>query len=85
MECRLENRDTIVLHWLRRKVSLTYFRGHTQVQSRWGRPSRFVILLIGFGSHTFNMCSRVVFPALSRPRNSSFACLLSKPREERTS
>ena len=35
--------------------------------------------------HTFNMCNRVVFPALSRPRNRSFACLLSRPKEARTS
>lgn len=34
---------------------------------------------------TFNICSNVVFPALSRPRNKSFACLLSRPRDERTS
>jgi len=33
----------------------------------------------------FSMCSRVVFPALSSPRNRSLACLLTKPREERTS
>lgn len=34
---------------------------------------------------TFNMCKRVVFPALSRPRNRSFACLLRSPSDARTS
>ena len=34
---------------------------------------------------TFNMCSRVVFPALSSPRNRSFACLFNKPRDASTS
>ena len=34
---------------------------------------------------TFNMCKRVVFPALSRPRNSSFACLFRRPKEARMS
>ena len=31
------------------------------------------------------MCSSVVFPALSRPKNSSLACLLSRPSDDRTS
>ncbi len=31
------------------------------------------------------MCSRVVLPALSRPRKRSLACLLRSPREARTS
>ena len=35
--------------------------------------------------HTFSMCRRVVFPALSRPKNSNFACLFSRPREARIS
>lgn len=34
---------------------------------------------------TFNMCSSVVLPALSRPRNRSLACLLRRPSEARTS
>lgn len=34
---------------------------------------------------TFNMCKSVVFPALSRPRNSSLACLFSKPSAESVS
>lgn len=34
---------------------------------------------------TFNICSSVVFPALSRPRNRSFACLFISPRAERVS
>ena len=34
---------------------------------------------------TFNICSKVVLPALSRPRKRSFACLLSSPREARRS
>jgi hypothetical protein len=33
----------------------------------------------------FSMCRSVVFPALSRPRKSSFACLLARPREARRS
>lgn len=35
--------------------------------------------------NTFNICKSVVLPALSRPRNKSFACLLRRPRDERTS
>jgi len=35
--------------------------------------------------HTFNMCKSVVFPALSKPRNSNLACLFKSPREARTS
>ena len=34
---------------------------------------------------TFNMCSSVVLPALSRPRNRSLACLLRRPSEAKTS
>lgn len=34
---------------------------------------------------TFNICNKVVFPALSRPRNRSFACLLRRPSEARVS
>jgi hypothetical protein len=34
---------------------------------------------------TFNMCSSVVLPALSRPRNRSLACLLRRPSEARIS
>lgn len=34
---------------------------------------------------TFNMCSSVVLPALSRPRKRSLACLLRSPSEARTS
>lgn len=34
---------------------------------------------------TFNICSNVVLPALSRPRKRSLACLLRSPREARTS
>jgi hypothetical protein len=33
----------------------------------------------------FNMWSSVVFPALSRPRKRSFACLFKRPREARIS
>lgn len=33
----------------------------------------------------FSMCSSVVLPALSRPRNSSLACLFARPRFARTS
>lgn len=60
-----------------------------------GAPSRTVELVeyaldvclgLRLGAlRTFNMCSRVVLPALSRPRNSSFACLLRRPRDARTS
>ena len=32
-----------------------------------------------------SMCRSVVFPALSRPRKRSFACLLARPREARRS
>jgi len=31
------------------------------------------------------MCSKVVLPALSRPRKRSFACLFISPKDERTS
>jgi hypothetical protein len=34
---------------------------------------------------TFSICNKVVLPALSRPRKSSFACLFVKPSEARTS
>ncbi len=34
---------------------------------------------------TLSMCSRVVLPALSRPRKSSLACLLRSPKEASTS
>lgn len=34
---------------------------------------------------TFNICSNVVLPALSRPRKRSLACLLRSPSEARTS
>jgi len=34
---------------------------------------------------TLSMCSRVVLPALSRPRKRSLACLLSSPNDARTS
>ena len=34
---------------------------------------------------TFNICNSVVFPALSRPKNRSFACLFISPRAERVS
>ena len=34
---------------------------------------------------TFNMCSSVVLPALSRPRNRSLACLLRRPSEAKMS
>jgi hypothetical protein len=34
---------------------------------------------------TFNMCSSVVLPALSRPRKRSLACLFNRPSEARTS
>ncbi len=34
---------------------------------------------------TLSMCSSVVLPALSRPRNSSLACLFIKPSDARTS
>lgn len=37
------------------------------------------------GAQTFSMCRRVVLPALSRPRKSSFACLCARPREVRMS
>ena len=36
-------------------------------------------------SCTLSMCRRVVFPALSRPRKRSLACLLSSPNEASTS
>ena len=36
-------------------------------------------------AQTFSICSRVVLPALSRPRKSSFACLCERPRETRMS
>ena len=36
-------------------------------------------------TRTLSMCSRVVLPALSRPRKRSLACLFIKPREARTS
>ena len=34
---------------------------------------------------TFNICNKVVFPALSRPRNRSLACLFRSPKEARVS
>lgn len=34
---------------------------------------------------TLSMCSNVVLPALSRPRNSNLACLLRRPKEASTS
>lgn len=34
---------------------------------------------------TFSICNSVVLPALSRPRNRSFACLFISPRAERVS
>jgi len=37
------------------------------------------------GLLTLSMCSRVVLPALSRPRKRSLACLLSSPNDARTS
>lgn len=38
-----------------------------------------------FFQRTFSMCSSVVFPALSKPKNRSLACLFISPRDERTS
>lgn len=48
----------------------------------------FVCFLGGFSLFsppTFSMWSSVVFPALSRPRKSSFACLFVRPSDWRTS
>ena len=53
-------------------------------------PPKFVLVFLTATKHrkegyTFSICSSVVLPALSKPRNRSLACLLSSPREARTS
>lgn len=39
----------------------------------------------GLYPRTFSICNSVVFPALSRPRNRSFACLFRSPSDARVS
>lgn len=55
----------------------------TRIEMSHGRPGTFERETEELG--TFSICRRVVFPALSRPRKSSLACLFIKPSEERTS
>jgi hypothetical protein len=69
MESRLEDSDSVILR--REFASAAVFREHA---SSSYQPQR-----------TFNICNSVVFPALSRPRNRSFACLFISPRAERVS
>jgi hypothetical protein len=41
--------------------------------------------VVSGSQRTFNICNSVVFPALSRPRNRSFACLFKSPSDARVS
>jgi hypothetical protein len=79
MESRLENSDSVVLY--------------NKAYQQWSNtPCLQAVIYASQSSdrsaryqHTFNMCNSVVFPALSRPRNKSFACLFRRPREARVS
>jgi hypothetical protein len=80
MESRLENSDSVVLRkeaYQRVSISIQACPLMTMpcVEPRQKNPPH----------HTFNMCNNVVFPALSRPRNRSFACLFRSPKDARVS
>jgi hypothetical protein len=81
----------IVNYRTRREISdlallfLNFDGNMARVWLRWVAPQ---IRVLGYSTGarlTFNMCSSVVLPALSRPRNRSLACLLRRPSEARIS
>ena len=81
MESRLKNSDSIVLQD-HKNQQMSFAQDCKQicvhrrsVANCHGAPSQ----------RTFNICSNVVFPALSRPRNRSFACLFKSPSDARVS
>lgn len=91
VKSRLEDSDTVVLITLLAVVYAIHIVAQDDPISAHLISSRLVVSIdmgkladVG-ADRTFSMCRRVVFPALSRPRKRSLACLLSKPRLERTS
>jgi hypothetical protein len=82
MESRLENRNSVILHDFQHQPIFLSPSG-TQPAVHPRRRSRG--LGTGPRQRTFNICNSVVFPALSRPRNRSFACLFRSPSDARVS
>lgn len=79
MESRLENSNSVILYVIR-------FISVCPLLSRYSSCASNTCVLLPFvfrGSYprTFNICNSVVFPALSRPRNRSLACLFKSPKD----
>ena len=100
MKRRLEDGNTVILRWQVSKMQGQYQRGGKgkgkkergkgkgergkgKGEKETGKRKR---KRKGWATmRTFNIWSSVVFPALSRPKKSSFACLFISPRDARTS
>jgi hypothetical protein len=78
VESRLEDSDSVILRNL--YISAAVFEVEVGVAGLWQLAQEEVA-----SQHTFSMCNSVVFPALSRPRNRSFACLFNNPSDARVS
>lgn len=82
MKGRLEDSDSVILREIFALVAVVlseHASSSSSPQPRLHSSDRYQ------PQHTFNICNSVVFPALSRPRNRSFACLFISPRAERVS
>jgi len=81
MESRLEDSDSVVLRD-RVHQQLAFIKECKQhcIYRAISSP-----LEGGRSQRTFNMCNSVVFPALSKPRKRSFACLFKSPSDARVS
>jgi hypothetical protein len=81
MESRLEDGDSVIL---RRTYDISSCPLPIKQQST--QHKLLSTYISGYQARlTFNICNSVVFPALSRPKNRSFACLFISPRAERVS
>jgi len=81
VKSRLEDGDSVILHGSQYQPCASHPRRACQSSMQTADLEDYERI----HQRTFNICNSVVFPALSRPRNSSFACLFRSPSDARVS